>query len=188
MMTDKAHRDVRDADEVVREYYEGGQSHDAARDDVRDEFRDAQEIPAVEKERALQADGSPDIAPRSGGRFSESGMGQEGPGGDLEAQGDGGGEEAVGGSHALPDQDTVEEIGKAAGLTYEDGEPLRADDKVAARDANRWELNPASSEDYQERLEAQRQEPTGGEERAGRGTRGKTADGSQKRSDAVRPR
>ena len=185
-MTDKEHRDVRDADEVVREYYEGSQSIDAARDDVRDEFHDAQEIPTLEKERALQADGNADIVPRLGGRPSESGMEQEVFGGDLDARGDGGGEEAVGWSHALPDQDTVEEIGKAAGLTYEDGEPLRADDKVAERDANRWELDPASSEDYQQRLEAQRQEPAPAEGRAGLETRGKTADGVQKGSRVAR--
>lgn len=61
------------------------------------------------------------------------------------------GEEAVGGSSPTPDQDVVDQLGKAVGITYGDHEPLRFGDKVADRDARRWELNPASSEDYQER-------------------------------------
>ena len=74
-------------------------------------------------------------------------------GGDVDAtwSGTDDGEEAVGGSTPTPDQDMVDELGKAAGVTYEDGEPLRFGDKVADRDAQRWELNPASSEGFQER-------------------------------------
>jgi hypothetical protein len=173
-MADKGNRDVRDADEVVREYYEGGESTDAASDDVREEFRDAQKISGGETTRALQAEGSVDIAPRRDARSGEPDVGQVETGDDIDAGRDGGGEEAGGGSHALPDQDDVEEIGKAVGLTYEDSEPLRADDKVAERDAKRWELNPASSEDYQERVQAQREEPAGGDGRTARGTRDET--------------
>ncbi|MDF0653173.1 MAG: hypothetical protein CV081_06515 [Nitrospira sp. LK265] len=75
-------------------------------------------------------------------------------GGDVDAtwSGTDGGEEAVGGSTPTPDQDVVDELGEAVGITYDDAEPLRLDDKVADRDAQRWELNPASSEGYQERL------------------------------------
>lgn len=75
-------------------------------------------------------------------------------GGDIDAtqSGTDSGEEAVGGSVPTPDQDIVDELGKAVGITYEDTEPLRFGDKVADRDAQRWELNPASSEGYQERL------------------------------------
>ena len=62
------------------------------------------------------------------------------------------GEESVGGGNPTPDQDTVEELGKAVGLTYEDAEPLRTTEKVEARDEHRWELDPASSEDYDERM------------------------------------
>jgi hypothetical protein len=54
------------------------------------------------------------------------------------------GEETVGGSVSTPDQDVVDELGKAAGLTYQDDEPLDYD-KVLERDRNRWELNPASA-------------------------------------------
>jgi hypothetical protein len=57
------------------------------------------------------------------------------------------GEESVGGSVATPDQDVVEEIGEAAGLTYKDDEPLDYDKHVLDRDRKRWELDPASALD-----------------------------------------
>jgi hypothetical protein len=62
------------------------------------------------------------------------------------------GEETVGGSAPTPDQDIVEDIGEAVGVTYEDNEPLQADEKVKERDRHRWELDPASSEDYNDRV------------------------------------
>ncbi len=61
------------------------------------------------------------------------------------------GEEAVGGGNPTPDQDRVDEIGQAVGLEYQDDEPLHTTDKVEERDRHRWELDPASSEDYKER-------------------------------------
>jgi hypothetical protein len=63
------------------------------------------------------------------------------------------GEETAGGSVATPDQDIVEEIGEALGVTYEDNEPLRSAEKLEKRDRKRWELDPASSEDYKKRVE-----------------------------------
>ncbi|HWP43993.1 MAG TPA: DUF6335 family protein [Blastocatellia bacterium] len=62
------------------------------------------------------------------------------------------GEETVGGSVPTPDQDIVEELGEAVGLTYEDNEPLHTTEKVEERDRKRWELDPASSEDYHDRV------------------------------------
>jgi len=61
------------------------------------------------------------------------------------------GEEAPGGDNPTPDQDIVDDIGKALGLQYEDNEELKAADKVADRDKHRWELDPASSDDYKDR-------------------------------------
>lgn len=75
-------------------------------------------------------------------------------GGDIDAawdQSDVSGEETVGGSNPTPDQDIVEDLGKAAGLTYQDNEPLDTTEKVAERDRHRWELEPESSEDFDER-------------------------------------
>jgi hypothetical protein len=61
------------------------------------------------------------------------------------------GDEAPGGDNPTPDQDVVEDIGKALGIEYQDAEELRGSDKVAQRDKHRWELDPASSEDYRDR-------------------------------------
>jgi len=61
------------------------------------------------------------------------------------------GDEAPGGDNPTPDQDIVDDIGKALGVEYQDAEELKAVDKVTARDRKRWELDPASSEDYKER-------------------------------------
>jgi uncharacterized protein DUF6335 len=74
-------------------------------------------------------------------------------GGDLDAIMDAGssGDETVGGSNPTPDQDTVDELGEAVGLTFENSEEL-AGEKVYERDTHRWELDPASSEDYSERI------------------------------------
>jgi hypothetical protein len=63
------------------------------------------------------------------------------------------GEEAVGGSVITPDQDVVDQLGDAAGLSYKDDEPLDYDAKVLDRDRNRWELNPASTDDQDDELE-----------------------------------
>lgn len=70
--------------------------------------------------------------------------------GDVDAAweaGQGTGEETVGGTAPTPDQDMVEELGKAVGLTYEDDEPLGGDRKLRQRDEERWELDPESAED-----------------------------------------
>jgi hypothetical protein len=61
------------------------------------------------------------------------------------------GDEAPGGDNPTPDQDRVDDIGKALGVEYQDNEELKASDKVAERDRHRWELDPASSEDYRDR-------------------------------------
>jgi uncharacterized protein DUF6335 len=61
------------------------------------------------------------------------------------------GDEAPGGDNPTPDQDIVDDIGKALGVEYQDNEELKASDKVKERDRKRWELDPASSEDYKER-------------------------------------
>jgi hypothetical protein len=61
------------------------------------------------------------------------------------------GDEAPGGDNPTPDQDRVDDIGKALGVEYQDNEPLKASDKIAERDRHRWELDPASSDDYKDR-------------------------------------
>ena len=61
------------------------------------------------------------------------------------------GDEAPGGDNPTPDQDVVDDIGRAIGIEYQDNEELRGSDKVTDRDKHRWELDPASAEDYKER-------------------------------------
>ena len=75
-------------------------------------------------------------------------------GGDVDADWAGAyavGDEAPGGDNPTPDQDVVDEIGKALGVQYEDGEELKGAEKISDRDKNRWELDPESSEDYEDR-------------------------------------
>jgi hypothetical protein len=58
------------------------------------------------------------------------------------------GDEAPGGDNPTPDQDRVDDIGRALGVEYADNEELKGSDKIASRDKHRWELDPASAEDY----------------------------------------
>ncbi len=120
--------EVVDADKAIRDYYERN-PEGAFREDL------TEPVSETRPERPQSAELS---------------------GGDVDATLDPseGGTEAVGGSNPTPDQDIVEEIGKAAGVTYQDSEPLKFGDKVSARDEARWELDPASSEDSQARTES----------------------------------
>jgi hypothetical protein len=61
------------------------------------------------------------------------------------------GDGAPGGDNPTPDQEVVDDIGKALGVQYNDNEELKSGEKVTDRDKHRWELDPASSEDYKDR-------------------------------------
>jgi Family of unknown function (DUF6335) len=61
------------------------------------------------------------------------------------------GDEAPGGDNPTPDQDVVDDIGRAVGVQYDDNEELKGEEKIIKRDKHRWELDPASSEDYDDR-------------------------------------
>ncbi len=61
------------------------------------------------------------------------------------------GDETATGDNPTPDQDTVEGLGRAVGIDYEDAEELKSTPKIERRDKKRWELDPASAEDYKER-------------------------------------
>ena len=58
------------------------------------------------------------------------------------------GDEAPGGDNPTPDQDRVDDIGRALGIQYQDDQELQGGDEVTERDRHRWELDPASSEDW----------------------------------------
>ena len=75
--------------------------------------------------------------------------------GDVDAQWESAqfsGDESAVSSMTTPDNNVVDDIGVAMGVTYQDGEELKAGEKERSRDKKRWELDPASSDDYQERL------------------------------------
>ena len=82
-------------------------------------------------------------------------------GGDIDAKWDmaeSQGDDAAGGSVATPEQNDTDEIGSAIGITYQDNEELKAGEKERERDRHRWELDPASSDDYRERLQEENNE------------------------------
>jgi hypothetical protein len=77
-------------------------------------------------------------------------------GGDIEAnyeQANAEGDESVGGTAPTPDMDIVDDLGKAVGLEMNDANFLHTNDILEQRDNRRWELEPRSSQDYEERRE-----------------------------------
>jgi hypothetical protein len=60
------------------------------------------------------------------------------------------GDEAPGGDNPTPDQDVVDDIGRALGVEYADDEELQGGAEIADRDHNRWELDPASKDDFED--------------------------------------
>lgn len=135
-MKPKRPQEVIDADQQVREYYEGQPPSES------EAFREPMESVSTTAQRAGKLHVPDERTARLNGGDP-----------DVSPQGIDAGTETPGGSNPTPDQDLVDEIGKAAGVTYQDNEPLKFGEKYAARDDARWELNPASSEDYQERQE-----------------------------------
>ncbi len=87
--------------------------------------------------------------------------GQALTGGDLDADwasAYSAGDEAPGGNNPTPGQDRVDDIGRALGVRYADGEELRGSDKIIERDRHRWEWDPASAEDFGERIQERKDE------------------------------
>lgn len=75
-------------------------------------------------------------------------------GGDIDAnyeQANAEGDESVGGTVVTPDMDIVDNLGKAVGLEMDDSNFLHNSEILEHRDEQRWELEPKSSEDYQDR-------------------------------------
>ena len=133
-MTDKTREEFIDAGDAESEQYQAGE-------EVTEEFAEAQRLASggelLKRELREHHSRTPELS-----------------GGDIDADWAGAdvGDETVGGSAPTPDQDVVDELGEAVGLTYEDNEPLHSTEKVEERDRRRWELDPASSEDYNDRV------------------------------------
>jgi hypothetical protein len=135
----------------------------------------AKKIPALNRERRRLAETDEELMPSapstlgyaSGSSAARSGSSElrdslaqhteTGPaltGGDVDASWEDAyavGDEAPGGDNPTPDQDIVDEIGKALGVQYNDNEELKGAEKIQERDRHRWELDPASSDDYKDR-------------------------------------
>jgi hypothetical protein len=124
----KPERKEVDANDVIREYVESAGGEDDVNQTNMEWYQQGSQDTSVPAEAVLT-------------------------GGDIDAAWDQAetGEETVGGSNPTPDQDIVDEIGKAVGVSYEDAEPLNMTEKVDRRDEQRWELHPASSEEFAER-------------------------------------
>jgi hypothetical protein len=93
----------------------------------------------------------PDEEPLAGGARPDPSL----VAGDLDVDWNGAysvGDEAPGGDNPTPDQDVVELIGRSLGIEYADDEELEGGEEIVARDRKRWELDPASSEDWKERM------------------------------------
>lgn len=122
-----------DADAVAEQ-----SAHYTDDEDIKEDFEERQDLAISGRDELLEElDEHHSLSPEISG-------------GDLDASwqtANVAGEETVGGSAPTPDQDIVDELGAAAGLRYEDDEPLNSDAKILDRDRNRWELNPASADD-----------------------------------------
>ncbi|MFZ1744651.1 MAG: DUF6335 family protein [Nitrospirales bacterium] len=140
MASKKKNRESQDADTIIRLYVEDQDPGLETIEEVEDAGMQFRQQPRERRSRQ-------DIRQKEATLF----------GGVPDATMDAGssGDETLGGSNPTPDQDTVDELGEAAGLTFEDSEEL-VGEKVYDRDTHRWELDPASSEDYAERIKGYR--------------------------------
>ena len=57
------------------------------------------------------------------------------------------GDEAVGGTTAVPSQNDTEGLAEAVGIVVDDDTPLDTEEMMEQRDRERWELDPASAID-----------------------------------------
>jgi hypothetical protein len=57
------------------------------------------------------------------------------------------GDEAVGGSTAVPSQNDTEELAEALGMVVDDDTPIDTEEMLLKRDRDRWELDSASASD-----------------------------------------
>lgn len=83
-------------------------------------------------------------------------------GGDIDADWEsadtGSGAEAVGGTEPTPDQDMVDKLGEAVGITYDDDEPLNTEKKLKERREERLEPYSGQEEGISEREIREREE------------------------------
>jgi len=101
-------------------------------------IQDAGHLTQLPEEMALHHETSPAL---SGGDLDADWMGSEGAG-----------EETVGGSVATPDQDVVDEIGRALGVEQAPDEQVRSSDEILReRTDHRWEIEREADEEEERR-------------------------------------
>jgi hypothetical protein len=132
-------------------------------DPIRDQVDDFTEDPDIIDdfvERQNLSNGSSELYEKLANYNSK---GPQLSGGDIDAaweSSDVSGEESVGGTSPTPDQDVVDDLGEAVGISYEDDEELNTEEKLGKRDRNRWELDPRSIDEEQNDLEGRDQDET----------------------------
>jgi hypothetical protein len=117
-----------------------------------DDYTDDEDIIEDFTERQAYTNGSEDLLLDL---LEHNAQGPQLSGGDIDAAWDTAivsGEESVGGTVSTPDQDVVDELGEAVGITYDDDEELNTEEKLGERDRQRWELDPRSSDELEEDL------------------------------------
>lgn len=81
-----------------------------------------------------------------------AGDGEVDPNADVEAEAD----ELLTGGVTTLDESVLDELGQAFGVSYDSTEELFCGEKEFEGDRHRWELDPASSEDYLDRCRLSR--------------------------------
>jgi hypothetical protein len=133
-------------------------NHDARRFDP--DALDPESLPDVEvlpDMSLLNEEPGEEIEPEMGREFERyHAVSPELPAGDLSSERQEGekrqeaedsGAETPGGHVAAPDQDNVDEIGRAVGMEFQDNQELRTHDEILSkRDRHRWELDRRSAD------------------------------------------
>ena len=153
----KASKPARKVAPPKRQGREGGRPKPAALARPRRQLRDDETIPGAPSSlnfatKASAAESGHQMYHQRAKEHTEGGSALTG--GDVDSDWNdaySSGEETPGGDMSTPDQDVVEEIGRALGVEYEDAEELKGAEKIESRDRNRWEYDPASAEDYKDR-------------------------------------
>lgn len=123
--------------------WEANEKKDSNRDGIDDRIEGPiPDVAAGSKKLAERLHQSPSVNPKlAGGDVDASWEMAESQGDDL-----------VAGSMTTPDQNDTEENAAAMGISYAADETLKVGEKERERDKHRWELDPASSEDYKDRV------------------------------------
>lgn len=141
MMRSKKTHPVRLDRETVRDAGQIMTSNEVPNPEVQAEFNSAQRQTDPEASRIEEAGASSDA---QSPELTDGALDAAWDGSDVD-------EESRDGSAPSPDQNAVDELGEQAGLTFRDDESIDAPGKLGRRDRDRWELEPASAEDFGER-------------------------------------